>query len=183
MSGDKYYIRDQQSNYFLTFTVVEWIDVFTRPEYKMVIVDALNYCIAEKGLVCKAWVLMSNHMHIIASAQPPAKLSDIIRDYKKFTSKKLTELIQTLPESRREWMLHKFAHTAKYTGRAENYKLWQDGSHAVCVDDATMFRQRLDYIHNNPVRQQIVSQPSDYIYSSAYDYAGMKGLVNITLAL
>ena len=88
MSGDRYLITDQQASYFLTFTVVEWTDVFTRPEYKQVIVDSLNYCIDNKGLQCFAWVLMSNHMHIVARAEAPARLSDIIRDFKKHTSKK-----------------------------------------------------------------------------------------------
>ena len=69
MSGDKYLITDQHATYFLTFTIVEWIDIFTRKDYKPIIVDSLNYCIAHKGMECFAWVLMSNHMHLIIRAK------------------------------------------------------------------------------------------------------------------
>jgi putative transposase len=175
MSGDRYLITDQQGTYFLTFTVVEWVDVFTRPDYKEVITSSLNYCIESKGLECYAWVLMSNHMHLIARAKAPARLSDIIRDFKKYTSKKIVELIQSTPESRREWLLHKFQFAAHSTGRAENFKLWKDDNHAICLDSSNIFSQKLNYIHNNPVRQMIVADPQDYLFSSARDYAGRKG--------
>lgn len=71
MAGDRYFIEDQHGVHFLTFTVVEWIDVFTRKEYKQIIVDSLNYCIKEKGVECYAWVLMSNHLHIVMRTLPP----------------------------------------------------------------------------------------------------------------
>lgn len=182
MSGDRYFITDQQAIYYLTFTVVEWVDVFTRKEYKYIITDALNYCIDNKGLNCYAWVLMSNHLHLIAGASAPASLSDVIRDFKKHTSKKILEAIQTIPESRREWLLHKFSFAAETSGRATNYKLWKDDNHAVYVEDGLRFKQRLDYIHNNPVRQMIVANAADYLFSSAHDYAGGKmGLVKVCM--
>ncbi len=180
MPGDRYFIRDQQATYFLTFTVVDWVDIFTRPVYKQVLTDALNYCIAHKGLECNAWVIMTNHIHLICRATEPMRLSDIIRDYKKFTSKKLVELVKTIPESRREWLLHKFEYAALSTRRAENYKLWTDANHAVLLT-GDMYRQRLNYIHNNPVRQMIVAAPEDYVFSSAGDYAGREGLVKVVL--
>ena len=182
MSGDRYYIEDQQGVHFLTFTVVEWIDVFTRKDYKIIITDALNYCIKEKGLQCYAWVLMSNHMHLVACTHPPFRLSDFIRDFKKFTSKKITSTIQEINESRREWLLHKFGYAARSTGRAENFKVWQDGNHPICLEGGgERFIQRIDYIHQNPVRQMIVTLPEDYLYSSAGDYVGRPGIVNVTL--
>ena len=182
MSGDRYHIDDQHAIYFLTFTVVDWIDVFARPEYKMIIVDSLNYCIENKGLVCYAWVLMTNHMHIIVRAEHPNRLSDVIRDYKKFTSKKLVESIDTITESRREWLLHKFEFNAKVTRRADNSKFWQDSNHAICLEGGgNRMQERIQYIHQNPVRQQIVAFPEDYIFSSAGDYAGRKGLVTVAI--
>ena len=180
MAGDRYFITDQHATYFLTFTVVEWTDVFTRPQYKMAIVDSLNYCIEHKGLVCNAWVLMTNHLHVIVRAVTPARLSDIIRDFKKFTSKKIVELIQTTPESRREWLLHKFEFAAHATGRAENFKMWTDDNHAILLD-GPRYGERLRYIHQNPVRQMIVANECDYLFSSAYDYSGKKGLVKVVI--
>ena len=63
MSGDRYKIQDQQAGYFITMTVVYWIDVFNRRDYKDVIVESLNYCIANKGLNLYAWVIMSKHIY------------------------------------------------------------------------------------------------------------------------
>jgi putative transposase len=175
-----FYIRSKRY-YFLTFTVVEWVDVFTRLDYKEIIVDSLNYCIEHKNLECFGWVLMTNHMHLIVRSIKPARISDIIRDFKKFTSKKIVETIQTISESRRDWLLHKFEFAAHSTGRAENYKLWKDDNHAIYLDGTNLFQQKLNYIHDNPVRQGIVSDPTVYLYSSAYDYAGGKGLVKVTI--
>ena len=83
MSADRYYIKDQHGTYFLTFTVVEWTDVFTKPAYKQIITSALNYCTDNKGLKVYAWVLMTNHMHLVCQTTPPFQLSDFIRDFKK----------------------------------------------------------------------------------------------------
>lgn len=68
MSGNRYKIADQNALYFVTFTVVNWIDVFTRRTYKIEVVNSLNYCIQQKGLKVYAWCLMSNHIHLIVSA-------------------------------------------------------------------------------------------------------------------
>ena len=182
MSGDRYHIDDQHATYFLTFTVVDWIDIFTRLDYKYIIVDSLNHCIKEKGLECFAWVLMSNHLHLVARANPPFRLSDVIRDLKKFTSKKIVDIMQVNNESRKEWMLHKFEFAAHKTGRAEHFKVWQDSNHPICLDDAERYKERVHYIHMNPVKQMIVARPEDYLFSSAGDYAGMKGLVNVVVS-
>jgi REP element-mobilizing transposase RayT len=181
VSGDRYTITDQNAIHFLTFTVVEWIDVFTRPEYKYIIADSLNYCVKEKGLECYAWVLMSNHMHTVVRTKPPFRLSDVIRDFKKFTSKKIVSTMQEIPESRREWLLNKFAYWAHSTGRAQEYKLWQDSNHAICLDGGKRLSERINYTHQNPVKQLIVSRAEDYLFSSACDYCGIKGLVDVVV--
>lgn len=99
--------------YYLTLTIEEWIDVFSRPVYKHIIVDSLNYCIANKGLEVYCWCLMSNHLHLIASAKEEGNLSDILRDFKKFTSKAIVNAIKEVPESRRDWMLNLFWYAGK----------------------------------------------------------------------
>ncbi len=180
MSGDSYKIIDQQEVYFLTLTVIDWVDVFVRKEYKIILTDSLNYCISNKGLEVFAWVVMSNHIHLIVKAKEGYLLSNILRDFKKFTSKKIVEAIIAIGESRRDWLLDKFSFTARKTGRAKNYKLWTDSNHAICLEKKEWLEQRLNYIHQNPVRQMIVEHPEEYIFSSAVDYADGKGLVNIT---
>jgi putative transposase len=177
MSGDRYIITDQQGTYFLTFTIVQWIDVFSRRDYRDIIVDSLNFCIKEKGLRVNAWVVMTNHIHLVARCESPNNLSEVIRDFKKFTSKKIVEQIIKIPESRREWLLDKFAFEAKRTARAKNYKVWKDDNHAVELGGRIDVWNKINYIHENPVRAAWVKEIDEYIYSSAGDYAGKKGMV------
>ncbi len=182
MSGDRYKIFDQNACYFLTLTVVDWVDLFTRREYKIVLTDSLNYCVKNKGLEVFAWVIMSNHVHLMVRAKQEFRLSDIMRDFKKHTSKTFISIMEEIGESRKDWLLHKFSFEAGRSGRANNYKVWRDDNHAICMDDTQWIIQRLHYIHQNPVRQMIVRNAQEYLFSSAIDYAEGKGLVEITLA-
>ena len=168
--------------YYLTLTVEEWIDVFSRPAYKHIIVESLNYCIINKGLEVYSWCLMSNHLHLIASAKEEGNLSDILRDFKKFTSKTLITAIKEIPESRREWMLNLFWYAGKNNKKIKYFKIWQDGNDAQEIHSDAFLDEKMNYIHNNPVRAELVANPEDYLYSSARDYAGEKGLVDIEFA-
>ena len=165
--------------YYLTLTVVDWIDVFTRPIYRHIIIDSLQYCQKEKGLEIWAWVLMSNHLHMVAKARDGYHLSDILRDFKKFTSKKITEAIQTEPESRREWMLNRFGYAARDNNKHKDFKFWQEGNEAKEIHTTYFLEQKIEYIHNNPVRVEIVDEAHHYKYSSAVDYADGIGLLKI----
>lgn len=180
MSGDRYVIQDQSAVYFLTLTVVNWIDIFTRPVYKDIITDSLNYCIKEKGLTVHAWVIMTNHIHLVAHVNSKIGMSGFLRDFKKFTSKSILTEIQSINESRREWLLDKFSFEARRTGRAPNYKLWTDDNHAIDItNNGIDIWSKIHYIHENPVRNAIVRNPEDFIYSSASDYAEIKGAVDV----
>jgi len=183
MSGDQYIISGQNGLYFLTFTVIDWVDVFTRKEYKLVLTESMNYCISEKGLIVYAWVIMSNHVHVLWQAREGFRLSDIVRDFKKFTAKKIIELIENEPESRKVWLLRKFEFAGSRLKRIKKYKFWKDDNHAILLepDQVDIIDQKLNYIHNNPVRAMIVENQEDYIFSSAKDYCGEKGLVRIEL--
>src|SRR5690606_38730047 len=116
--------------YFLTLTVVDWVDVFTRPVYRHILIDSLKHCQNEKGLEIYAWCLMSNHLHLIASAKEGFNLSDILRDFKKYTSKQLVVAIGKENENRREWMLNRFEYAGVNDKKIKNYKFWQEGNEA-----------------------------------------------------
>ena len=162
-------------NYFLTLTVVGWVDIFTRPVYKHIIIDSLEYSIKNKGLIVYAWCLMSNHLHIIAGTKEGHNLSNILRDFKKFTSQTIVnEVKRNAGESRKEWMLKIFE-----INKNERYKFWKEGNEAKEIVTSYFFEQKLNYIHNNPVKAEIVQYPEHYLYSSAKDYAGEKGVLNI----
>ncbi|MFY9153923.1 MAG: transposase [Prolixibacteraceae bacterium] len=183
MTADNYFIKDQNSVFYLTFTIVDWVDVFTRNVYKIVIADSLNYCIEKKGLEVFAWSLMSNHLHLVCRAAEGFRISDIIRDFKKFTAKTILDKIETEPESRRDWMLYRFEFAGKFDNRISKYRFWQDTNHAIELDRNTLIEQKINYIHDNPVRSLIVGKQEDYLYSSARDYAGEKGLVNVQIII
>lgn len=178
--GDRYAIRHPNDTYFLTFTVVDWMDIFTRLNHRQVLVDSLNFCIQTKGLVVHAWVVMSNHVHLVARAQEGKRMSDLVRDFKRHTSKAIRKQIEDEPESRREWLLDRMAFIARKTQRTDDYKLWQDGSHAIELFTPEFLYQKVDYIHNNPVKNGLVDLPEHYVFSSARDYfTDSKGLVEI----
>ena len=168
--------------YFLTITVIDWIDIFTRPVYKQIIVDSINYCQKNKGLILHAWCLMTNHIHLIAQADEGKNLSDILRDFKKFTSKTILNEIETNPrESRRNWLLNQFGYEGSRNTKNKNYKFWQDGNEAKEIYKEEFMLQKLNYIHENPVKAEIVNSAEEYRYSSAIDYAGGKGLLDVVL--
>lgn len=179
--SSQYSIRNQDEVYFLTLTVVDWIDVFTRREHKLLLVDSLKYCQENKGLVIYGWCLMSNHLHLLAAVAEGHSLSDILRDLKKFTSKKIVSAIQTEPESRRDWMLYRFQFAGKFKPNVKEYKFWKDGNHAVECHSYSFLMEKLNYIHQNPVRAMIVDKPEHYLFSSAMNYAGVKGLLKVVI--
>lgn len=172
-----------QELYFTTTTVVDWIDVFTRPIYKQIILDSLTYCQKEKGLDIYAWVLMSNHLHMVVGVRNDEQtISDILRDFKKFTSKKIIACIEENPEeSRKVWMLDRFWFVGNNDKKIKNYKFWQDGNNIEQIYTYEFLQQKVNYIHNNPVKQEIVERPEDYLYSSARNYAGLKGLLDVII--
>jgi putative transposase len=176
-----YKFHDQDRPYFVTFTVVRWIDVFTRREYKDILVDSLKYCIENKGLQLYAWVIMSNHVHLIIGTKGKP-MQDILRDVKRHTSKTIIKAIsENMQESRREWMLWFFEREGKTNPNNEQYQFWQQGNHPIELWSEAVIDQKLDYIHNNPVVAGWVDEPEHYLYSSARDYSGSKGLIDVIL--
>lgn len=183
MSDGGYKIRDKAAIHFVTFAVTEWVDAFTRKEYRDILLDSIKYCQKEKGLVLHAWCIMSNHIHLIASAKA-FDLSDILRDFKKFTSKKIIKAIEDHPgESRKDWMLKIFASAGEQNSRNKTYQFWRQDNHPIALYSEKFINQKLEYIHNNPVEAGIVEKAEEYLYSSAKDYYNGKncGLLKLDL--
>ncbi|MDQ7948046.1 MAG: transposase [Pedobacter sp.] len=178
----KYRVYDKQGLYFITTTVVDWIDVFTRKELAFVVIDSLAYCQQQKGLVIYAWCLMPNHLHMIIGSKENINISDIMRDFKKFTAKKVIETIRSIRESR-TWMINKFEFAARIHAKSDQYKFWRDGFHPILLESSYFTAQKLDYIHQNPVKAGLVTQEEYYQYSSAIDYFGGKGLLEVVLLI
>jgi REP element-mobilizing transposase RayT len=181
MSIGGYKIRNPAGIHFITFAVVEWIDVFTRKDYRDIVLESIRFCQAEKGLMLHSWCIMSNHLHLIVSAKNN-NLSEILRDFKKFTSKQIIEaIINNKHESRRDWMLKIFEDEGSKNSRNKSYQFWrQDNQPQELYSPAFLF-QKINYIHNNPVETGIVEKPEGYLYSSAKDYYATKkcGLLDL----
>ena len=134
-----YVIRDQKLPHFITSTVVDWIDVFTHQTYRDIVIECFDYCIKNKGMILYGYVIMSNHIHLIVQSEE-GKLSDLIRDFKKFIAKNILDKIQNSLENRREWMLERFKLAAQKHQRNKEYQFyfvsspfrlgWQYGNHA-----------------------------------------------------
>jgi len=174
-----YRIKDESALYFLTCATVEWIDVFTKLKYKEVFTESVNYCIENKGLNIRGWVLMSNHFHFIAHAEDGFALSGIIRDMKKHITKEILELLKSEQDSRSTWLLAEMKKAGTANSKKQTYQLWRNDNHPIQLYKAKTIIQKLNYIHFNPVEDGIVDYPEEYTYSSAKDYKGLKGLIKV----
>ena len=169
--SSKYKVYDNQMPQFITCTVVGWVDALSRESYKQIVCDSLLYCQKEKGLVLHAWVIMSNHIHLIVSAAEGHKVSDLARDFKKFTAKEIISAIENnVQESRRGWMLNIFRFAGENNNSNKENQFWQQDYHPVSLDTREKMQQRLNYLHENPVSAGLVWRAQDYKYSSAIDY-------------
>jgi len=177
-----YKIIDQSAPHFLTFQVVQWADIFTRKIYRDIVIDSFKYCRDFKGLEIYAYVIMSNHIHLLARSDKE-DLSGTIRDFKRHTSKLLLDAVQGKEESRREWLMMIFRYAAKKHSRNDKYQVWTHENHPEYIFSNKFIEQKLEYIHNNPVRAGLVERPEDYLYSSARCYAGLDSVFDTELAV
>lgn len=175
---DGYKIRDQFGLYFMTFTVVGWIDLFSRKLYRDIFLKNMAHCRKHKGLRVGAYVMMTNHVHVIWRSET-GKLSDTLRDFKSFCTKEFITAIQNESESRRDWLLHMFEFYANRTSQNKDFKIWISGNHPEEIFSEDFLKTKLNYIHENPVRAGIVEMPEDYLHSSASNYINGKGIFEI----
>jgi len=176
--GEKQTIKTDRA-YFLTLTIVNWIDVFSRKNHRDAIIQSLKYCQEKKGLIVFAYVIMTNHIHLIANTNEPFHLSDTIRDFKKFTSKRIISQIIDEPESRRDWMLNLMELKTFDRQGNKNHQFWKEGNHAIELFNEKFVWNKINYIHNNPVESGFVKEPQDWLYSSARNYYGLDGILEV----
>ena len=180
----RYKFWDEYATYFVSFAVVDRIDVFTRNYYREIVVNSIKYCIDNKGLRVHGWVLMTNYVHLLISMSHGNKLtfSDIMRDMKKYTAMQVIKSIRENPqESRKEWLLYMFGRNGRSNSNNTNFQFWRQDNHPIQIKDEKQFSNSLEYIHNNPVNAGFTDEASAYPWSSAKDYIGKKGLVPISI--
>ncbi|NOU46121.1 MAG: transposase [Bacteroidales bacterium] len=174
-----YKFHNSESAYFVSFAVVEWIDVFTRNEYKDIVLKSLSFSQQNKGMEIFAWCIMTNHVHLVFRSVGEHKPEDLLGDLKRFTSREIIKAIIDNPkESRKDWLLEQFKKAADQTSNVNKYQFWRHDNKPIELWSNKVIAEKINYIHNNPVAEGLVYRAEDYVYSSARDYSGEKGLLN-----
>jgi putative transposase len=159
----RYRIHEPHRAYFVTVTVIEWLPIFTTGGCCDIIVHSLEHCRLKKGLKIHAWVIMDNHLHAILAAPD---LAAVLRDFKSFTAR---QLLAQIAEEKREWLLNQLRFY-RAPNRAAEFQVWQDGAHPQAILSDAFMEQKLEYLHNNPVKRGWVSSPEHWRYTSAHEW-------------
>jgi putative transposase len=173
MTRSKYRIYEGDRPHFMTWTIVGWLPVFTRREAVEIIFDSWRYLQRERGFSLFGYVILENHLHLIASAP---ELAATVKNSKSYTARQIVDLLEKrfAEVLLQQLRFHKLAHKDK-----SDYQVWQEGSHPQQLDSDAMMWQKLEYIHNNPVERGYVDDPLHWRYSSARNYAGQPGLIDV----
>ncbi|MFK8046788.1 MAG: transposase, partial [Crocinitomicaceae bacterium] len=165
--------------YFVSFAVVEWLDVFSNNKYTNILLDSLRFCQKEKGMEINAWCIMPNHVHLVFRSVGEQRPELILGDFKRFTSKAIVKAIKENPEeSKKEFFLNHFLKAGRKSSNVTKYQFWRHDNHPIEVWSPHIVSQKINYTHNNPVKAGLSLSPEDYQYSSAIDYFGGKGLLD-----
>jgi REP element-mobilizing transposase RayT len=173
MTRTRYRFSENEYPYFMTCTILGWLAVFTRPEAVQIVFDSWNYLKKEKGFCLYGYVVLENHLHFIASAPD---IASAVKSFKMYTARQIIDLLKAHEAK----VLLKQLRALKLRHKTDSeYQVWEEGSKPKQVKDDEMMLQKLEYIHNNPVKRGYVDEPVHWRYSSARNYAGVAGLVDV----
>ncbi len=172
MGRSRYIITQPEQPHFITVTVLHWIPVFTRPDTVEILLDSLRFLMKE-GLQVYAYVILENHMHLVLQSQ---QLDRDVARFKSFTAKRL---IRYLDENSIKPILEQLAFYKKAHKYDRAYQFWQESVHPEWIQNEAMMRQKVEYIHHNPVKRGYVDKAEHWRYSSARNYAGDSGLLEV----
>jgi putative transposase len=174
MTRSRYRITEPSQPHFLTCTVVAWLAVFTRPQTVQIVLDSWKFLQESGRIKLYGYVILENHFHLVAQAEDLVKE---IGDFKSYTARRI---IDYLREQGAKTLLQELEfYKLRHRGDSQKYQLWQEGSHPQLIQGEEMLRQKIEYMHNNPVKRGYVDDPVHWRYSSARNYAGLPGLVDI----
>jgi REP element-mobilizing transposase RayT len=160
----RYRINDETTSHFITSTIVEWLPVFTTAACCDIVIRSLEYCRQHKQLHIRAWVIMDNHFHAIVSGP---QLAHVIANLKKFTA---GAILDQLKIEGRDWLLNQLAYFRAAHKHGSDHQVWQEGVHPQAIRSDEMMLQKLEYLHNNPVKRGLVASPEHWRYSSAHEW-------------
>lgn len=179
----RYKFGNHDKLYFISYGVVFWIELFTRNEYRDILVNSWKYCQLNKGLEIYSWIIMPSHVQLIISThQEP--LDDIVRDMKRFSSTQLRKAISNNSrESRKGWLLMMMQKAGFGNSNNHDWQLWQQQNNPLEIQSVEMFYRTIEYIHYNPVAAGFVTRSEDWLYSSAGDFFGCRGMIELAYLL
>jgi putative transposase len=164
---ERYRIHADASVYYITYSVVDWLPVFISGAAYSIVADSLNFCHERKGLRINAYVIMPTHIHAIVFDHDynASRLESTLTDFRKFTGRSLSDYCaQHLPAC--------FTDVLRLAaGVDRERRFWQTSRHPVAVETEAFWRQKLDYLHENPCRKGLVLRASDWRFSSAAYFA------------
>ncbi len=172
MGRSRYTITEPKQPHFVTLTVIHWIPVFTRPDTVNIFFDTLRH-LSKESLVVYAYVVLENHCHLVLQSE------DLARDIRRLKSWSAKQMIQYLSNNGVGQILDQLAFYKKAHKNDRTYQFWQEGVHPELIQNEAMMKQKIDYIHQNPVKRGYVDEAEHWRYSSARDYAGKTGLLEI----
>ncbi|OQX27002.1 MAG: transposase [Desulfobacteraceae bacterium IS3] len=175
MGRSRYKIVEEKKPHFLTCTVVKWLPLFGKPHIAEIVIDSLKFMQKNERIKIYAYVIMENHIHLIASSE---NLGNETAKFKSFTARKI---IDHLTEKHAKLILRELSYYKLKHKHDRTYQFWQEGSHPQLIQNEDMMIQKIEYIHNNPVVRGYVDKPADWRYSSARNYLGLNGLLDIVL--
>ena len=147
--------------------------VFTRPQTVQILLDCWTYQRQQQGLKLYGYVVLENHLHFIAQAE---RLDQCVSSFKSYTARKI---IDYLEKNHIEHILTRLRFSKRAHKQDREYQFWQEGSHPEMILNEKMMREKLDYIHNNPIKRGYVAQAAHWRYSSAANYFCREGLIEI----
>ena len=174
MGRSRYKFADKNLPHFMTCTVLNWIPVFTRKETVEILLNSLHH-ISKDGMKIYAYVILENHSHLIAQSE------DLERDMMRYKSYTARQIIHWLAKNKVSKVLDQLAFYKKEHKEDRTYQFWQEGVHPEWIQNHDMMRQKVEYIHQNPVERGYVEQAEHWRYSSARNYLGLEGLIDVSL--
>jgi len=167
-------LNNPSDAYFTTNTIVDYLDLFNHNDFCEILIDCYKFCLSNKQMELLAFVIMSNHLHSVILPTGKIKIGEITRDFKNYTARTIIDLVKQKTQTGNKKEYYKFV-LEKFKKNAEkfsnqNYQVWMHDSHPVTINSLKFMKQKIKYIHNNPVKKEIVTLPEYYCYSSARNY-------------
>ena len=173
MGRSRYKIYEPTHPHFITCTVLNWIPLFTRQESVEILLDSFRYLQRTDNLKLYAYVILENHIHIVAQSD------DINKTMAKFKRHAARELLRLLQKENVKTILDQLAFYKKAHKSDRQYQVWQEGLQPKLIQTDAMMRSKINYIHQNPVKRGYIDEASHWRYSSARNYEGKEGLLVI----